>query len=738
MKVDSFKIKRDTDGDGLSDTVEEGTIRTELGPVHTSKYLADTDGDGLTDGEELGTRSSNAYGPKLAVNSFPDATDSDGDGLDDYEETERTRPIYVIDTHQEAVDFLAATKDETANATQYFDVRSVSSDPLRDDTDGDGVDDYEEIFLGTDPDDRDTDSDGGSDGDEQSTGTDPTVFDIRPPQVRVTHADSYSPKYDPDRKYEVAHVTADPSGITLVDYNLDSDQLGSDSPSGLPTEIERNRTFTVDPLTDFADFWTGTTLELEATDAHDNTGTYVAYQRANVFGRHPVDCVPYSAVTPYTGPESTSLCNKLGMTSGTFYALGSEGEAAVEGAIDLLEDPSVVVNAVRGIVQILLDLGLLEPLVDMFLADLAQSQEANNPYAKGTLKYDDFRAGWYQGVITGYVLSLVAPTKATKALKESKAAGKVADAVKSNEKLSKVGKAVKILSKPGETLNGRMTTHLAKRDAHVPGEMLDAADDAGGVAKVHRLGKKIDKSKLDSLDAGQRKELGRLLLETGDDGAKLVQQLEVETVKKILNRGSGKAALRLDEMGVSASRIDELVASGKNLKQLKRGLEIYIRLDKKTVGRMGDVPEIIAHEKIVRKVENSEGIFDKDKNYNVHPNYGTGIDLYDENGNDIGEFDHIVTDADGDVVATYQTKISGKDSQAEDAASQNTNALNNIETNGLDEQKTTAHFDESQFEGDIETFTVGPSDGSSKYKIKVDFTEDQMKAMYNLIEEENI
>ncbi|MCC5908780.1 MAG: OmpA family protein [Balneolaceae bacterium] len=75
--------------------------------------------------------------------------DSDGDGLSDYDE------IYIYGT-----------------------------DPLNPDTDGDGLTDYEEIYVyGTDPLNPDTDGDGFSDGQEVEMGTDP-LDPSDPPFIR--------------------------------------------------------------------------------------------------------------------------------------------------------------------------------------------------------------------------------------------------------------------------------------------------------------------------------------------------------------------------------------------------------------------------------------------------------------------------------------------------------------------------------------------------------------------------
>ena len=96
----------DSDGDGLSDE-EESTV------YQTDPANADSDEDGFTDGEEV----SGGTDP-LDSDSTPDSTsmDSDSDGLYDADE---------IDVY--------------------------GTDPSNPDTDGDGVDDGQEVYDGTDP-----------------------------------------------------------------------------------------------------------------------------------------------------------------------------------------------------------------------------------------------------------------------------------------------------------------------------------------------------------------------------------------------------------------------------------------------------------------------------------------------------------------------------------------------------------------------------------------------------------
>ncbi len=74
----------DSDGDGLTDYDENNGMRTSIGDIiiKTDPNDPDSDDDKLTDGEEMGMR----YSDKYYLNSNPTKIDSDGDGLDDFEE----------------------------------------------------------------------------------------------------------------------------------------------------------------------------------------------------------------------------------------------------------------------------------------------------------------------------------------------------------------------------------------------------------------------------------------------------------------------------------------------------------------------------------------------------------------------------------------------------------------------------------------------------------------------------
>lgn len=124
--------KTDTDGDGLTDPVEN-YLKTDPAKV-------DTDGDSLTDYQEV-----------TIFGYDPLKQDTDGNGVtDDREDLDQ---------------------DTLSNAAEL----AAGLDPATDDSDGDGLKDNQEQNYSTDPAKNDTDGDGAYDGTEVALGTDPLV-----------------------------------------------------------------------------------------------------------------------------------------------------------------------------------------------------------------------------------------------------------------------------------------------------------------------------------------------------------------------------------------------------------------------------------------------------------------------------------------------------------------------------------------------------------------------------------
>ncbi|WP_135829911.1 hypothetical protein [Halorussus halobius] len=139
----------DFDGDGVATYYEYA--------LGTDPYDDDTDGDGLGDGYEVQSSLLSPRSTDTDDDSVSDAAeDFDGDGLS----TARER---TVGTHLNQSD----TDGDGLNDSE--ELETYETNPLTGDTDGDGLNDSEEVNLSTDPTVADTDGDGTLDGNETFT-----------------------------------------------------------------------------------------------------------------------------------------------------------------------------------------------------------------------------------------------------------------------------------------------------------------------------------------------------------------------------------------------------------------------------------------------------------------------------------------------------------------------------------------------------------------------------------------
>lgn len=150
-------------------------LNAETGLENVSKQVIDSDNDGLTDEEET------------ILSTDPNKKDSDGDGIPDNEEV-GSEPSAALDTDQDGKINALDTDDDNDNLPTLLEL-SIKTNPLEKDSDGDGIDDETEVGndtkspLNTDGDnlinaiDPDDDNDGLATIDEVAIGTNPLKAD---------------------------------------------------------------------------------------------------------------------------------------------------------------------------------------------------------------------------------------------------------------------------------------------------------------------------------------------------------------------------------------------------------------------------------------------------------------------------------------------------------------------------------------------------------------------------------
>ncbi|VTR75280.1 Leukotoxin [Cellulomonas hominis] len=133
--LDDDQAIPDADGDGLADQAESSGLRTGTGAVYrTDPAVADTDGDGLPDGAEMGALCDQGqFGASTYYRavSNPTRVDSDFDGLDDWFEVANVSRAFQRDYDRDGL-------------SDYAELMVHETEPLSNDTDGDGfTDDWE-------------------------------------------------------------------------------------------------------------------------------------------------------------------------------------------------------------------------------------------------------------------------------------------------------------------------------------------------------------------------------------------------------------------------------------------------------------------------------------------------------------------------------------------------------------------------------------------------------------------
>jgi gliding motility-associated-like protein len=237
---------RDRDGDGIGDTKDPDDDNDGVNDIDeiskgTDPYDPDSDDDGLSDGQEFDRKTD------------PNLSDTDGDGLDDKEDVFPLDPNEFIDTDNDGIGNNADTDDD-GDGVQDSDEISLGTDPLNEDSDNDGLIDGEEIANGCDPFDPDTDNDGVLDGSDD--------FPLNPEESIDTDGDGLSDNQEKELRTNPKNSDTDGDGISdgdevvsgSIPTDPDSDNDGAlDGDDDLPLDPTETRDFDKDGIGDNAD-----------------------------------------------------------------------------------------------------------------------------------------------------------------------------------------------------------------------------------------------------------------------------------------------------------------------------------------------------------------------------------------------------------------------------------------------------------------------------------------------------
>ncbi|WP_394970229.1 gliding motility-associated C-terminal domain-containing protein [uncultured Croceitalea sp.] len=334
----------DTDGDGISDGQEVNTDNTDplddcdsIGgtPLGTS----DCDNDGLTNDEETtGVDDPSTPANPNGNTTDPNNPDTDGDGIFDGQEAlDGTDPNDSCDSiggtplGTDDCDNDDLTNDEEVTGTDDpstpANPNGTTTNPNNPDTDGDGINDGQEILDGTDPND-DCDAIGGTpldssdcDGDGNPNGTDPN------PTVATAVDDNISADVGVPRTINILTNDDFLPGSTITDLGTGTaaGTIAIDQATGEITytaiAAEDNSTVTITYEVCNGTICATATLFIAIPACVDTDGDNIC----DVDDPAPNDpCIPRS--DPNWQPVDTSDCDNDGLTRDEELAAGTDPE----------------------------------------------------------------------------------------------------------------------------------------------------------------------------------------------------------------------------------------------------------------------------------------------------------------------------------------------------------------------------------------------------------------------------
>ncbi|ADB58937.1 von Willebrand factor type A [Haloterrigena turkmenica DSM 5511] len=560
---------QDTNGDGIPDLVAEMDLSMPTGepgvvgePLNLDPTALDTSGDGILDNETVDIKyrvfqednETKLHAAVTYAEHHPARIDTTGDGLTDAEQLS-DRTITYTDSRSDSLEFLSELED--ADDIDDLDglegdvltTDTVRSDPLVDDSDGDGVTDAEEVRLGTDPESRDTTGDGISDSEGLNGDYDPTLFDIEPPEITVTYATFNDPDADVELKdpvdvdwsngkvnfndpvdasvrvsgsYEVDFTVTDSAGLDEARVVRDGDVEETVSLSGQWDDADVE--FDVGTVDTFTDAFAGSRVTVQADDRHgivDGVGTTeaAAVEVGGVWAAASDELRAQGVSDPRLEQDLGTL---QGMTTGA-------GES-IDSLRALYNEPIETITAVREIPGAIAN---FDEIIAAMPDSIEAQQQRNNPHDpdESPRLYESFRQGWYEGYIAWFVIEAAIPAgEAGKALKSSDRVRKTVDKIST----PRIRQAAQMAGRAGHTAKtpvryGRLQFSRGLSTGigltQKAGEnVLSRVSTVGQQYRVAKLLNRhdVDGAAINRLDADGQEAIGKATARNGDDASRVM------------------------------------------------------------------------------------------------------------------------------------------------------------------------------------------------------------------------
>ncbi|MEF8976507.1 MAG: VWA domain-containing protein [Halapricum sp.] len=542
---------QDTDGDGIPDAVEEMDLRMPTGgpgvvgePLHLDPFAADTSDDGILDNETVDVNyriiqkdnETKLHAQVTYARSHPARVDTTGNGLTDREQIEGWEIQYTPDKEhtRRLMEDLEAAADlsELGYPDEYFRIETVTSNPLVEDTNGDGLSDREERQLGIDPRERDTTGDGITDRRALEGDADPTLYDITPPELDIYYVAWEKPPWSFDTNYAVQFAAEDQAGLDSAAVFRGGEEETNHTLLRRHDSVRSE--FTTGAFDTITDFYSGTSVTVEASDRNDNTAKTLAIQRHDVFGQVSSELAEQGVV----GRERTK---SLGTLSG-FSTGAVETAEMLDG---FLTDPVSYVSAIG---QVVSEIDNIDEIIRQLPASIEQRQQQNNPHEEGTDAYRAYRQGWYEGYIGFMVLESAVP--AGELGKAAKSSSKLQSAVNTLDKAERLSKAAKYAAKTADT---------AKAPARYTGYQL-----SWGLTATKAIGQQTGRKLLDGAQtAGQKVRWARHAEQMDSRTARLVADGGTDFQRAVYRAADSDAIDSYQQLHRGVTRIDELDGAAK-------------------------------------------------------------------------------------------------------------------------------------------------------------------------------